>query len=724
MADRGRNKGGSSGGIPDTLPLFLVGDGSYCVFPFPEPIDLSIKVMDNPRANAFVQTLKESGYMICVPFLYSQNMPEVGVVGSVGDFEFSDEEGGRTLSFKFKGFYRVFIQINESKSANGIFMLNWSKMTDVPIFSYELESEEFLGQLERFKTLYREFSFSEFFNDGIKTVEGLEFLSIAEELADKADAGTLAQAVDAAMTVLNNFREFFGDFGTISYPILRESRVLTRLNAINELLHFLTEAILIDSLNGADTENEEGLPENYLPPDEHKEEENPPKNESLALVPKDGKLAEEKLFTLPDLSSPPGPVRTDPPLGEWTELDSGRQTHLFEEGMKFFRGRLVNQTSAIEQIMRTLVNIEAGFADPQKPVVLGLFCGPTGVGKTESVKVLSEFLFGDPYGYVHIAGNDLLSEHSFSRLIGGEPGYVGFGLGLKQWRVDRPHLFKTLRQNYKGRPKELKKILAQVRGLEAAMTGYDYRRSSPDVEKAKLEMSKLTGWQPGKHLGLILIDEFEKVHINVQRFLLRVLDDGIIDLTNGETVSLKNSIFVFTANIYGREIADKISGRGKIGIHQTTEETVEDYKKLTDEIYHDTLSAAEKIMLPELLGRIGKEKIRVFHPFSADDVRELIERIRLPVLSAILKESNIELYVSQAAMIFLQREAFDPSNRALGARAVESVIRRRITEEIANLRVLEDGGIKAGDTVLVDVKAKEDDVGSRIVIKKLVKRSS
>lgn len=424
-------------------------------------------------------------------------------------------------------------------------------------------------------------------------------------------------------------------------------------------------------------------------------------------------------------------IRKNPPEGEWIKLDLSKRGPLIQMGMDFAGRRMVNQEQALEQCFRLLTLIKSGLANPEMAKILGMFCGPTGVGKTEIFKVLAEFLFGDRDGFTFIKGNTLTEPHSTARLTGSPPGYVGYGEEneISQWGLDRPHVLKILRDRYRGEPDELKKILEEVQILESQLNqtrGVVARGGTPP-EDVKRQLMALTGWRPGEHLSLLCLDEIEKAHINVQYFLLDVLNEGKIQKANGEIVIVKNMLFGCTSNVYGREIAQKITGRKVMGIRPRMEETLEEYKRLADEIYHETLDTLEKgfIIIPELLGRIGKEKVRVFYPFSAADIREILEAMRLPEVAVILKERGIELYVTEAAIAFLQKEVFDTTNRSLGARAVHSVVQRKVTENIANqIDIGANGGIVPGDSIVVDVEDKEDGNGQRIIIKKLVKRSS
>lgn len=428
----------------------------------------------------------------------------------------------------------------------------------------------------------------------------------------------------------------------------------------------------------------------------------------------------------------PPPVSKDPPKGEWRKLDLSKRSQFFLDGFKFFRRYVVNQDRPIEQLLRIVTAIHTGLLDDEEGAkVGGLFLGPTGVGKTESVKILARFLFDDPTGFIYVEGSTLMQSHSVARFTGAEPGYIGYDEGPKitQWGLDRSHVMWMLRNAYRGREEELQPVLAEIVQLEEQLHNPRQGAKRIDTESVKQRLIELTGWRPGEHLGLVLADEIEKAHENVQHFFLRVLNDGVIQLANGEIVICRNAIFVFTGNIYGREIAAKVSGRKRpIGIRSLAEETAEEYRKLNQELYDDTLKRTQEVLLPEFFGRIGKEKVRVFHPFSHEDVREIIERLRLPELAKFLLKLGIKLYITEAVILFLQKEVWDPTNRSLGARAVKSIIERKIKEEVGLMLDLghddPENGVVSGDSILIDVEAKEGESGQQIVIKKFIPQGS
>ncbi len=151
---------------------------------------------------------------------------------------------------------------------------------------------------------------------------------------------------------------------------------------------------------------------------------------------------------------------------------------------------VIGQAEALSAVSNAVRRSRAGLGDPKRPIGSFLFLGPTGVGKTEVCKALSEFLFDTEEALVRIDMSEYMEKHSVARLIGAPPGYVGYEEGGR--------LTETVRR----RP-----------------------------------------------YCVILLDEIEKAHPDVFNILLQVLDDGRLTDGHGRTVDFKNTIIVMTSNI-------------------------------------------------------------------------------------------------------------------------------------------------------------------------------
>jgi ATP-dependent Clp protease ATP-binding subunit ClpB len=159
--------------------------------------------------------------------------------------------------------------------------------------------------------------------------------------------------------------------------------------------------------------------------------------------------------------------------------------------------RVVGQDEALESVSNAIRRARAGLQDPNRPIGSFIFLGPTGVGKTELARALSEFMFDDERAMIRIDMSEYMEKHTVSRLIGAPPGYVGYDEG-----------------------------------------GY------------------LTEAVRRKPYSVVLLDEIEKAHPDVFNILLQIMDDGRLTDGHGRTVDFKNTILIMTSNIGSQWIAD------------------------------------------------------------------------------------------------------------------------------------------------------------------------
>ncbi|MCD7810790.1 MAG: ATP-dependent chaperone ClpB [Ruminococcus sp.] len=167
--------------------------------------------------------------------------------------------------------------------------------------------------------------------------------------------------------------------------------------------------------------------------------------------------------------------------------------------------RVIGQDEAVTKVSEAILRSRAGIQSPDRPIGSFLFLGPTGVGKTELAKALSEILFDDERNIIRIDMSEYMEKFSVSRLIGAPPGYVGYDEG-----------------------------------------------------------GQLTEAVRRKPYSVILFDEIEKAHPDVFNILLQVLDDGRITDSQGRTVDFKNTIIILTSNLGSPYILDGIDANGEI----------------------------------------------------------------------------------------------------------------------------------------------------------------
>ena len=170
---------------------------------------------------------------------------------------------------------------------------------------------------------------------------------------------------------------------------------------------------------------------------------------------------------------------------------------LFEPAnvMALLQERIVGQDAALQQIDNMLQVVKADFSNPERPLAVTLMLGPTGVGKTETVRLIAEAIYGRPDAFCRIDMNTLAQEHYAAALTGAPPGYVGSKEGTT--------LF--------------------------------------DIEAIQGSFSKP---------GIVLFDELEKASTEVIRSLLNVLDSGKMTLSSGaKTIDFRNSLIFMTSNV-------------------------------------------------------------------------------------------------------------------------------------------------------------------------------
>ena len=184
-------------------------------------------------------------------------------------------------------------------------------------------------------------------------------------------------------------------------------------------------------------------------------------------------------------------------IEKWTGVPASKITSEEYERLKGLEARLksriIGQDEAVDSIVRAIKRNRVGVSFKKKPVSF-IFAGPTGVGKTELVKVLAADLFDSPETIIRFDMSEFMEKHSVSRMIGAPPGYVGYD--------DAGQLTEKIRR---------------------------------------------------KPYSVVLFDEIEKAHPDVLNILLQILDDGIITDAQGRKVNFENAIIVMTTNA-GSEI--------------------------------------------------------------------------------------------------------------------------------------------------------------------------
>ncbi|MGC4155107.1 MAG: ATP-dependent Clp protease ATP-binding subunit [Propionicimonas sp.] len=193
------------------------------------------------------------------------------------------------------------------------------------------------------------------------------------------------------------------------------------------------------------------------------------------------------------------------PVFKLTEEESARLLKMEEEIGK----RYIGQHDAVKALSRSIRRTRAGLKDPKRPSGSFIFAGPSGVGKTELTKALTEFLFGDEDALITLDMSEYSEKHTASRMFGSPPGYVGYEEG-----------------------------------------------------------GQLTEKVRRKPFSVVLFDEIEKAHPDIFNSLLQILDEGRLTDAQGRVVDFKNTVIVMTTNLGTRDISKSVN----LGFSQSSDE--------------------------------------------------------------------------------------------------------------------------------------------------------
>lgn len=290
------------------------------------------------------------------------------------------------------------------------------------------------------------------------------------------------------------------------------------------------------------------------------------------------------------------------------------------------RQKIVSQDEAIAAVAKAVRLSRAGLQAPNRPLASFLMLGPSGVGKTSLTKAMAALLFGDAQrGLIQINMSELSSKHDVSRLLGATPGYVGYEEG-----------------------------------------------------------GQLTNAVKRKPYAVVVLDEIEKAHPEVQNILLQILEEGELTDGQGAKVSFKNTIVCMTSNLGASEFV-KI-GASKKGV-------------VTDKTKEAVMQYVTAWFRPEVLGRL--DDIVIFNNLPRDAVNNIV-KLRLAELQERLDDRRIKLRVSPEAIDLLAHAGY---SEQYGARAVARVIRDKVVAKVTT--ALLEGRIRNGDEVQVSTSDQE-----------------
>mmetsp|Transcript_62048 Transcript_62048/g.114309 ORF Transcript_62048/g.114309 Transcript_62048/m.114309 type:complete len:605 (+) Transcript_62048:3-1817(+) len=228
---------------------------------------------------------------------------------------------------------------------------------------------------------------------------------------------------------------------------------------------------------------------------------------------------------------------------------------------KTLHDRVIGQDEAVVAVAKAVRRSRSGLKDPKRPIASFIFCGPTGVGKTELCKALTESYYGRQDSMLRFDMSEFMERHTVSKLIGSPPGYVGYN--------DESQLCDRIRRN---------------------------------------------------PYSLVLFDEIEKAHPDVFNIMLQILEDGMLTDSKGRTVSFKNALIIMTSNVGAQGIQKTIAGGGGFGFQAPDE----DQEKVSyDKLKSTVMDQLKNNFKPEFINRL--DETIVFQPLTRQELAQVAE---------------------------------------------------------------------------------------------------
>ena len=250
-------------------------------------------------------------------------------------------------------------------------------------------------------------------------------------------------------------------------------------------------------------------------------------------------------------------MMTGVPVQRMAEQEGIRLKGMAQE----LKGAVIGQDKAIDKMVKAIQRNRVGLKEPNHPIGVFMFLGPTGVGKTYLAKKLAEFMFGSSDALIRIDMSEYTESFNTSRLIGAPPGYVGYEEGGQLTERVRRHPY-----------------------------------------------------------SIVLLDEIEKAHANVYNLLLQVLDEGRLTDGNGRLVDFRNTVIIMTSNAGTRQLKDFGRGVGFSAVGSNGLMLNEEDKEHARSIVQKALS---KQFSPEFLNRL--DEIITFDQLDLEAIKQIID---------------------------------------------------------------------------------------------------
>jgi ATP-dependent Clp protease ATP-binding subunit ClpC len=291
--------------------------------------------------------------------------------------------------------------------------------------------------------------------------------------------------------------------------------------------------------------------------------------------------------------------------------------------------RIIGQKHAVVAVSKAIRRARVGLRNPNRPIASFIFAGPTGVGKTELTKALSEYMFASEDSMIRLDMSEYMEKHTVAKLIGSPPGYVGYNEG-----------------------------------------------------------GQLTESVRSKPYSVVLFDEVEKAHPDVFNLLLQILDDGRLTDSKGRVIDFTNTLIIMTTNL-GSKIIERESGikpKSEQGGFKITPDAVVGWEPIPEAIKDPEVfervtklvnDELKNFFRPEFLNRI--DEIVVFNHLTRIDIWEICD-LMVKSVQKRLKDKGINLVVDLSVQAFLTDEGYDP---IYGARPLRRAIMRYLEDTLA-----------------------------------------
>jgi len=269
---------------------------------------------------------------------------------------------------------------------------------------------------------------------------------------------------------------------------------------------------------------------------------------------------------------------------------------------KILKSKIIGQNEAVSEIAKSIRRSRAGIANPKRPLGSFIFLGPTGIGKTETAKVLASEIFEDEEALIRVDMSEFMERHNVARLIGAPAGYVGYEEG-----------------------------------------------------------GRLTEAVRRKPYSVILFDEIEKANPDVFNIFLQILEDGQLTDAAGKKVNFRNTVIIMTSNLGMQELSNQAA---KIGFAEKNSEQIDQKEKLEkeyDRIKDGVMESIKQEFRPEFLNRI--DKVIIFRPLGFEELKK-ITQLQISYLQERLFEQNVQLKITPSVIKYISEKSFDPAQGA------------------------------------------------------------